>query len=423
MMDWVHEALSSQFFTGGALLGAAGVMLAYLRHLPSFAWYWIKRWTITEVEIMDHEVIYHWVLKWSGKRFKNIRTLSAHIQWNEEDTIADAAYNSKKYSERNDRPNVYFAPAPGGYFGFYKYRLFFLFRTRKDVSAADMGVSRRPRESFNIMILSRNVQLIRDLLDDCYDAAKTSDGSIQVMLHGEYGDWSSAGRRKIKKLDSVVLQDDQSARIFEDISGFLGRSDRYNSLGIPYRRGYLLYGKPGNGKTSLVVSIASVLRMNLYMLNLSASGMNDSKLLDSVASVPTNSIILLEDVDCAFIERKKSDKDQSALSFSGLLNVLDGVVYQEGRIIFLTTNYIDKLDPALVRPGRVDFKMELKNANKQQAKTLFLRFFPGEDKLAEQFASTIPDGLFNMATLQSHLITHQQSAVVASDTHDLPIGE
>ena len=75
--------------------------------------------------------------------------------------------------------------------------------------------------------------------------------------------------------------------------------------------------------------------------------------------VPSQSIVLLEDIDSAFVNRVESSAVKSAydglnqVTFSGLLNMLDGVASTEARILFMTTNYIDRLDPALIRPGKV----------------------------------------------------------------------
>jgi len=75
------------------------------------------------------------------------------------------------------------------------------------------------------------------------------------------------------------------------------------------------------------------------------------------------------------------------LTFSGFLNALDGVRSQEGQIVFMTTNHKEKLDPALLRPGRTDIEVKLANASHMQMVKLFERFYPGHEKLAEEFAN------------------------------------
>lgn len=93
----------------------------------------------------------------------------------------------------------------------------------------------------------------------------------------------------------------------------------------------------------------------------------------------------------------------NALTFSGFLNAIDGVRSQEGRIIIMTTNYKEKLDPALLRPGRVDEMYEINYASQYQIEKMCLRFFKDE-KLAKNFAEKIPENKFSMSMIQGYLL-------------------
>merc|ERR1719158_2290509 len=97
------------------------------------------------------------------------------------------------------------------------------------------------------------------------------------------------------------------------------------------------------------------------MLTLANKALTDTRLSQLLRDAPKRCMVMLEDVDSVFVQRQSKSEDRS-VTFSGLLNALDGVASQEGRIYFLTTNHIDKLDPALIRPGRCDVKVEIKNA-------------------------------------------------------------
>ena len=198
----------------------------------------------------------------------------------------------------------------------------------------------------------------------------------------------------------------------------------YADRGIPFRRGYLLHGVPGSGKSSLIHAIAGALMLDIYVVSLSSSWMNDATLTSLMGRVPARCIVLLEDLDAAFTrstsrdssstgvpgkkkstcgpenkddsddeedddsskkKKKKDDtlSDVNTLSLSGLLNALDGVAAAEGRILFATTNHLERLDPALSRPGRMDVWIEFKNASQWQAEALFRNFFPCADEEPE----------------------------------------
>ncbi len=127
----------------------------------------------------------------------------------------------------------------------------------------------------------------------------------------------------------------------------------------------------------------------------------------------------MEDIDCAFIDRKDGDDKRSKVTFSGLLNAIDGVAAGEGRLLFATTNHIERLDPALIRPGRIDRKVFIGFATHEQAARLFQRFFPATDGLwAREFADRVPLDCVTMSTLQTHLLMYSEDPQLAVDKLD-----
>jgi len=182
-----------------------------------------------------------------------------------------------------------------------------------------------------------------------------------------------------------VLAPEVAKRIEDDIKTFLERRQWYADRGIPYRRGYLLYGPPGSGKTSFIQALAGSLSYDICLLNLAERGFTDDKLNHLLSNAPERSFILIEDVDAAFSKRVQTGEDgyQSAVTFSGFLNALDGVASGEERIVFMTTNHLERLDPALIRPGRVDMAELVDDATPDQAKTLFIRFYGGGENVTE----------------------------------------
>lgn len=131
-------------------------------------------------------------------------------------------------------------------------------------------------------------------------------------------------------------------------------------------------------------------------MNLSDRSLSDDRLNHLMSVAPQQSIILLEDIDAAFVKRTDEKEEGRAsgymnrVTFSGLLNTLDGVASAEERIVFMTTNHLDRLDPALIRPGRVDVKQEIGLASKSQLQKMYTRFYPDQvPSWAEEFADKV----------------------------------
>ena len=221
--------------------------------------------------------------------------------------------------------------------------------------------------------------------------------------------------KKPRSIDSVVLDHGLCKDLIEDARKFLESGKWYSDLGIPYRRGYLLYGPPGCGKTSFCQVLAGALRLDVCILSLSNKGMDDNGLAGLMRDAPRHSVVILEDVDAVFANRElqRSAGDAAGITFSGLLNAIDGVASQEGRLFMMTTNHIERLDPALIRPGRCDVRVLVSNASRDQMAGMFLRFFPGREEDARRFAGRLPPGELSMAQIQGHLVEHKGSPAAA----------
>lgn len=187
------------------------------------------------------------------------------------------------------------------------------------------------------------------------------------------GHWNTTKTKKARKLESVVFEKEFIDSILSDIEEFISSEEWYQEMGIPYKRSYLLFGPPGTGKSSLAQALAGHYKFSICCLNCS-DNINDFSLNSLLNRAPKKAIVLLEDVDSIFAERKSVEK-VNTLTFSGFLNAIDGVRSQEGRIIIMTTNYKERLDPALLRPGRTDEAFEIKLASKFQIEKLCERFF------------------------------------------------
>jgi hypothetical protein len=195
--------------------------------------------------------------------------------------------------------------------------------------------------------------------------------------------WSSHPFKHPSTFDTLAVDPALRDGIRDDLLRFVRRRDHYARAGRAWKRGYLLHGPPGTGKTSLIAAIANLLEFDIYDLELTAVGSN-SDLRRLLASTRPKSLIVVEDIDCSLglFDRTNQDTAESddpgtprpvrvspfpphgrrdKISLSGVLNFVDGLWSScvGERLIVFTTNHVDRLDPALLRPGRMDRKIEL----------------------------------------------------------------
>lgn len=205
------------------------------------------------------------------------------------------------------------------------------------------------------------------------------------------------GKKKVSKksraMDYLFLKEGVKLQIVSDFQKFHLPStvEWYTTHGLFYRRNYLFYGPPGTGKTSMIRCLPRELRLSAYFLILTDQ-LETQGLVAALRQIPPNSMIVLEDVDALFNEERKSKSDQSPLTFSGLLNSLDGMLAKTGVVTVMTTNHIDRLDPALIRAGRVDRRFEFSYPSDEQLVELFKSYYPECDSvLSIAFAKHISE--------------------------------
>jgi hypothetical protein len=176
-------------------------------------------------------------------------------------------------------------------------------------------------------------------------------GSNDVYVADEEGggEWSSIPMRTA---DTVILPEGQMEEIIREIKVFTSYEKIYGMLGVPYHHGVLLSGQPGTGKSSAAQAIASSFRRQTFSASLTTFKSDDA-FVKFIKKVSSNSIVLLEDVDVAKASTSR-EADARGVTMGTLLNVLDGVLSPHGCIFILTTNHIENLGEAVIRPGRVD---------------------------------------------------------------------
>eukprot|EP00961_Rhodomonas_salina_P292078 3932599-Rhodomonas_salina.1 len=228
--------------------------------------------------------------------------------------------------------------------------------------------------------------------------------------------WDMTGSKVARSLDSVVLPAETKNKVVTDLDDFLTRDTYawYTEHGIPYKRSYLFYGVPGGGKTSLLQALAGKYRRNLCILQPTDPRFTDDKLADAIKEAPSRSIIVLEDVDALFDKARGSCNAKIQITFSGLLNALDGICNPDGQIFILTTNFREHLDAALIRNGRVDLHIEFTHAQPEQMRQLFLQFYPNASaelavKFRDALVATLQERKVSMAALQHYFIGNRRS--------------
>lgn len=421
------------YFQAGFGLMALGVGLTALRKGAVLGTTALRRRLLVSLEINNKDKSYEWFLAWmahqAGKPPKgNVALRSAPWVRSHQLSVETIVEQRKNGSSSAAFKLV---AGPGSHYINYKGAWMQVKRERETRSMQLMsGV---PWETVTLTTLSRDQNLFPQLLSEARELAMRGQEG-KLVIHTAWGiEWRPFGQPRQKRpIQSVVLEPGVAQRIESDIKIFLERRQWYADRGIPYRRGYLLHGPPGSGKTSFIQALAGSLSYDICLLNLSERGLADDKLFHLLSNVPERSFVLIEDVDAAFNKRVQTSEDgyQSSVTFSGFLNALDGVASGEERIIFMTTNHVEKLDPALIRPGRVDISELINDASPKQARILFERFYgEGEsitgisnnevEKFAEQLENIVHDEMQNgrrvsMAALQGLFIRNNAREAVAT---------
>ena len=392
----------NQFASGGLLLMIVGGIVAYLRALPQRVWSWITDQTTMTITVKDEDSSFHWVKEWFLEQefLKRIRRVDL-----------DTTLRGSELS---------LIPAPGRHWFWYQRRPFWVWFYR---SEDNKGWHPKRTEALTFRTVGRDQKFLKAFVNDVVACHKKKLKSASYLYLFNEG-WSYVEAYRPRWLSSVILKPGEKEHLVEDIEKFRASRRRYRRLGVPYHRGYLLYGPPGTGKTSLVSALAAKFGMSIFAINLTE--FNDRSLRTAVNDVPENSVILLEDIDCMKTGHRRpdaNDRSQPAspepgstkndasgvlgVTLSGLLNVLDGFHAPENVLFVMTTNKIEMLDPALLRPGRIDYKLYLGEAAKSQKMELYRRFFPDA---TEQEARDFADRHFaeTMAQFQGLLLALEQ---------------
>ena len=465
---WLKVDLTT-ILTIAALMGAASSGAQSVQATGSKLYWWIIRFLTASISIAGNDRLNREVLNWLGAHVltKNgTRILTAHSE-----TIQSDAWHYRRVQERNDyhhekRVPVQYLPTFGTTWFIHERRLFVVRRILTNSAHYNSAWSIRTPDEYAgapegdeplvVMCLGLSVEPIKRFLQACRDFAdkqREAFVTVRASKHNYDPTWDTTILRPLRPLETIHFDEKIKEELVADITNYLDSNTRkfYNGRGIPYRRGYLLHGPPGTGKTSLSLALAGKFGLELYLLHI-PSVREDGNLEKLFTALPPRCIVLLEDIDAVGIKRRppksgddsdddsdgeESDDDsdrsiRTSITLSGLLNVLDGVASQEGRIVLMTSNFADRLDKALVRPGRVDRMIYLGNISRRSSELMFLRMYSRDEggiapvgkmmqlpddelkRLALQFSSHIPDNVFTPAQLQGYLLNYREKPVDAA---------
>jgi chaperone BCS1 len=394
--------MDNPYFGAGFGLLGLGTGVALLRRGGQLAMEAAKRKYIVSIEIPHTDKSYFWFLNWMGRNVRDTQQLSLVTSFLRRD--------NGRIETKFD-----FMPSVGNHFFRFRNTWIHVERSREK-SAAAAGTSGGVMwEAVQLRMLGQRKTVLFDLLNEAKSLALKAEEGRTIIFNTFGPEWRPFGfPRKKRPIQSVILPQALGTHILDDVRDFLATPKWYTDRGIPYRRGYLLHGPPGTGKSSFIQALAGELDLNICLLSLSERGLTDDRLNHLLTVAPERSIILLEDVDAAFSARESAAAYGNQVTFSGLLNALDGVAAAEGRILFMTTNHPERLDQALIRPGRVDVKVALTHANKQQIEALFKNFYPeASEEMAERFATQVEPAQLSMAHIQGHFLTNKNNPEAA----------
>lgn len=395
-MTWLDALLQNEVLAG--IVGGAGISTVFyqLRELPLQLWGGAKRQLTVEL-IVDN----------SDDLFTRLAIyLSRHRQ------VTRARWLRMVESYNDEDQKWEWAPSFG--FGWHLIKdhesWFLIYRNLDEKSG---GISLVRRETFTIRTLGRSQAAIRGLMrrsELVYEQSET----VRIYAYHD-GDYLLVDRKPARRPETIFIPDDQKQRLFADLDRFLVSRERYRHFGIPYRRGYLLKGPPGTGKTTMAFALACRANRPVYMINLNTCG-GDTGLLAAFNRVEAGGFVIIEDADTSQVSHERTTSDQPApsddaknqVTLAGLLNAIDGIASRENRILVLTSNYAEKLDAALVRPGRIDVQETIGLIAEPEARAMAVAFLGHQSDWFQ--AEIVPQLPMSPATLQGLLLSKQEGA-------------
>ncbi|KAJ7105454.1 P-loop containing nucleoside triphosphate hydrolase protein [Mycena crocata] len=330
----------------------------------------------------ENDSSYDWMMVWLSKQASWAQAREVEISTRSfglnTSAIMVPGEESDNVSLLASRKLAYLPSASLTYSMWYRRRYMSITRVQ-----AQSGYYGQKEETLQISILTRHHRVLNELLLEAKkDYMAAEEHSISIYVSDTNNSWRHVASRPKRNINSIILDPGVSELLVDDARDFLDSKAWYAARGIPFRRGYLLYGAPGSGKTSIISSIAGELGLDVYIVSLSRVGLDDSALSELISNLPEKCIALMEDIDAAFTQSLNRDAAQGPAAAPAE----DGrPPPPEGRILYATTNKYTALDPALCRPGRMDIHVEFRLASKFQARKMFYSFYlPSNESAAPE---------------------------------------
>ena len=295
----------------------------------------------------------------------------------------------------------------GGHYFWHGWRLF------RAVRLQELSQQSFVKETITISTLGRTQKSIRAMLNQC--VPHQSEDSTRIFIY--QGFWNQVNEQPSRTMETIFVPQKVKDDLTVMLNKFLANRPFYDKNGIPYRLGLALHGLPGTGKTSMVRALCHYLKRDLYVMDLAK--LDNEKLMDAFNTVPSRCLMLIEDIDtydhCTKrVTKKKIDaptdksvvkavQELSGITLSGILNAVDGVISTSDRILIVTTNHFEKLDPALKRRGRIDYDVWFGHLNDETFRAMMERAYP-EFNVPRTFK--VPANLAPV-DLQSMILAHQ----------------
>ncbi|KAH7630388.1 BCS1 N terminal-domain-containing protein [Sordaria sp. MPI-SDFR-AT-0083] len=402
-----------------------GALTFVWQYFSTYCWDVIDSYLMSVVDVRTDDEIYNMLMGWvaaqkfaqGARRFVVNTNLNSRVWWlwrfdyddEEEEDGTEEGYAHQ--TDKGKKKALAYTPTFGSHWFWYKGRLLCFHRQQgREVGGYSLSSE---KEEISIKCFGRNPWILKELLLEARqvymkrDEAKTLIYRGTTKGSGSEPTWQRCMARTSRPFSTVILNEKVKKELIDDVTDYLNPATRrwYANRGIPYRRGYLLHGPPGTGKSSLSLALAGFFKMRIYIVSLSSIAANEENLASLFSELPRRCVVLLEDIDTAGLTHTREDGKVVAvdpgsgsadmvpgqltpgdgttttpapsgrLSLSGLLNILDGVASQEGRVLIMTTNHLEKLDKALIRPGRVDMIVEFGRADKEMTAAIFRAIF------------------------------------------------